>query len=102
MNSKKTFTKSFTKKISDLSKISLEEDELSYFTEQFNNTLSIIGELSGVNTKGVKGAYNVTSLKNVFREDEVNSTRILSQEQALSNSKRTYKGFFVVKGVFEK
>lgn len=101
MNNKKTFTKEFTAKIANLSKLTLEKKELVYFTDQFNKTLETISNLNTLNTKNFPGVYNVTGLKNVFREDTVDSKRMFSQEEALSNAKRSYKGFFVVKGIFD-
>lgn len=101
MKNKKTFTEDFTAKIAKLSKLDLSEKEINFFTKQFNDTLSIIDNLKKVKTKGIKEAFNITGLKNVFREDKIDQKRILTQEEALSNAKRTHKGYFVVKGIFD-
>jgi len=41
-------------------------------------------------------------LKNVTREDKIDETRMLSQKEALSQAKKTHKGFFVVPAVIHK
>lgn len=99
---KKVFDKKFIYKIANLSKIELTDKEADYFSEQFNKTLSTIDDLKKLNTKNVPMAYNITRLKNVFREDKVDNRRVFSQEQALSNAKRTHNGYFVVKGVLDE
>lgn len=101
MANKKTFTEDFTKQIADLSHINLKPQEISKITSQFNDSLDVINNLNQVDTKDIKEAYNITGLKNVFREDNVDTKRMLNQDEALSNSKRSHKGFFVVKGIFE-
>lgn len=98
----KTFTKEFTSKIAGLSNLDLDENEISYFTSQFNKTLDTINNLSKVDTKNVKEAYNISGLKNIFREDVIDKKRMLSQEEALSGTKRKHNGFFVVKGILNE
>ena len=100
--SNKTFTEEFTSKIAELSRLKIDKKETEYFTGQFNSTLKTISNLQELKTKGVKEAYNITGLVNIFRNDELDKGRLLSQEEALSNGKRTYKGFFVVKGIFDE
>ena len=102
MKKGKTFTTVFTHKIAELSKLKLNDKETDYLTKQFNCTIETISNINKVKTKGVQEAYNVTGLVNVFREDKIDKKRILSQEEALSNTKRSWKGFFVVKGIFDE
>ena len=83
MKKLKTFTEEFTIKIANLSKLKLGETEIVYFTKQFNSTLETISNLNSINLTEVKEAYNITGLKNVFREDEIDPTRVLTQNEAL-------------------
>ncbi len=101
MVNRNTFSKEITKKIADLSKIELTEEETSSFSEQFNSTLKVVENLNKLNTSEVEVAYNITGLKNVYREDKIDTKRLLSQAEALSNAKRTYNGFFVVGGILD-
>ncbi|MBI5620037.1 Asp-tRNA(Asn)/Glu-tRNA(Gln) amidotransferase GatCAB subunit C, partial [Candidatus Gottesmanbacteria bacterium] len=58
-------------------------------------------KIQTLDTSNVPETSQVTGSENVFRDDEVDAGRILTQEEALSNAKRTHNGFFVVKSVFE-
>jgi aspartyl/glutamyl-tRNA(Asn/Gln) amidotransferase C subunit len=102
MSKNQLFDKNFIKKISELSKLQLSDEEDIYFSDQFNNTLKTIGDLNKIDTKNIPEAYNITGLKNVFREDNINTNRVLSQKDALSGSNNTYKGYFVVKGILNE
>jgi aspartyl/glutamyl-tRNA(Asn/Gln) amidotransferase C subunit len=100
--SKKLFSAKTTKKMALLSDLSIDPKEQTYFTKQFNETLKIINKLNKLNTENVTGTYNVTGLFDTFRKDEVTKDRMLSQKQALSNAKKTYKGYFVVKAILNE
>jgi aspartyl/glutamyl-tRNA(Asn/Gln) amidotransferase C subunit len=100
MIKKTTFDKKFILKMANLSKLELKGDEAVYFSEQFNKTIETISDLKKLNTANTKEAYNITGLRNVFREDVVDPTRILSHQEAISGAKKTHKGYFVVKGIF--
>ncbi len=95
------FTKKLTEKMAQLSNILIDEKEIPYFTNQFNKTIQEINLLKKLDTKKVKGTYHVIGVFNVFREDKIETERILSQSEALSNAPQTYKGFFVSKKVFD-
>ncbi len=103
-NNKKDYKKTtlnFLEGIAKLSNLQINKSESSYFPEQFEKTLNVVKELGKLNTSGVSGTYHVTGLKNILREDRIDPSRILSQSQALSNTKKSYKGFFVVKAIFD-
>lgn len=102
MSKKKIFTNDFTESMAELSRLTLSPDEASYFPEQFNKTLNTIGKLDEVSVKGADEANNITGLINIYRKDEIDTSRILKQKEALSDAKRKYDGFFVVKGVLDE
>ena len=89
-------------KVARLANLSLTQEELKKFPEQFAQTLSVVDQLKEINTSGVGLTAQVTGLFNVGREDEIDRGRRLSQEEALSQAKRAHKGFFVVKQILEK
>ncbi len=70
-----------------------EEKELQ---KGFQETLKTIKVFDKLNTEGINPNFQVTGLTNIFRQDKVDRTRILTQKQALSNAKITFKGYFVV------
>ena len=100
MTKNKLFTEDFINKIADLSRLSISKDEALNLSDQFNASLDIIENLNKVNVENIPEAYNITGLKNIFREYVVDNKRLFTQKEALSNAKRVHKGFFVVKGLF--
>jgi aspartyl-tRNA(Asn)/glutamyl-tRNA(Gln) amidotransferase subunit C len=76
-----------------------QSDEL---TEQVGVTVHYVSQLQALPTEGVTETSQVTGLENVFREDEIDPARMLTQAEALSNAKRTYNGFFIVDRVLEE
>ena len=95
----KTFTAEDVLDIAKLVSLNLSLHESDYFPEQFNKTLKNINVLSELDTNEVEETSQVTGLTNVFRADVIDNNRILSQKQALSGAKRSYKGYFVVKAI---
>lgn len=87
------------KHIAKLAGLTLSESEVEIFSGQLSETILYVEKLNELPTEKVSSTSQTTGLKNVFREDEVKSS--FSQEQALGNAKKTYKGYFVTKPVFD-
>ena len=64
--------------------------------KSFQETLKTIKVFEKLDTKDVNPNFQVTGLTNIFRQDKIEKKRVLTQKQALSNAKRTFKGYFVV------
>lgn len=90
------------KHISQLAKIPVSEKEKINLAEGFNKALTLVDELFKVNVKGIESTHQVTGLENIFREDKVNEKKILTQEQALSNTKNKNNGYFVTDQILEE
>ncbi|MEK7129693.1 MAG: Asp-tRNA(Asn)/Glu-tRNA(Gln) amidotransferase subunit GatC [Patescibacteria group bacterium] len=88
-------------KVAKLAKLSLTVAQKQKFAQQLSSVIGYVSKVQKLDTSNVPETSQVTGLENVFREDEVDVSRILTQEQALSNAKRTHNGFFVVKALFE-
>ncbi len=96
----KTLTTAEVRHVAVLAKLGLSEEDILKFQKQLSGILDFVGQLNEVDTHNITPTSQVTGLENVFREDVV--TPSLSQEEVLSNTKRKYKGFFVVKAIFEE
>ena len=97
--SKNTFlSKDDALHIAQLANLVLKDKEIEKLTDQLSETIKHVNQLKEINTTHVEPTNHVTNLENVTREDKI--TPSLSQEEALSNAKNTYKGFFKVKAVF--
>lgn len=91
-----TFTPADVQKIARLAKIPIFDDEALRLAEGFTSTMKVVDALTKVHVNGVTPTSQVTGFENVFREDDIDATRIFTQEIALASAVRTYNGFFVV------
>ncbi len=89
-------------RIARLAHIPLSEDQAKELVGEVGVTVTYVSQLSAVSTEGVVETSQVTGLENVLREDEIDTTRMFTQEEALANAKRTYNGFFVVDAVLDE
>ena len=90
------------KKIAALARIPITISEEQVLASGFNATMDVVDELVKVDVDNISPTSQVTGLTNVFREDEVDVTRMFTQDQALLNAKRTHNGFFVVDQILEE
>ncbi len=60
-------------KIAGLSRLSLTEQEVQEYQEEFSNILGFFEVLSEVDTNGVEPTAQITGLENVVREDREES-----------------------------
>lgn len=86
--------------IAKLANLIVDTGEMMLFASQLSAILDFVSKLQHVPTKNTDPTAQVTGLVNVYREDEIDQSRMLTQKQALANAKVTHNGFFVVKAVF--
>lgn len=98
---KAAITQDEVKKIASLANLGLNEEELKRFPSQFNKTLEVVDQLNEIETKNVSETAQVTGLTNVWREDEIDKDRTLSQLEALDQAKESHEGYFVVPRIIE-
>lgn len=89
------------KHVAKLANLKIKDSEIEKFEKQLSEVLAHIDKLKKTETKNVLETSQVTGLESITREDKADSARILSQEEALSNTKNTENGFFKVKGVIQ-
>jgi aspartyl-tRNA(Asn)/glutamyl-tRNA(Gln) amidotransferase subunit C len=87
------------KHIAKLANLPINKDEEKKLDSELSETLAYIERLQEVNTKDVEPTAHVTGLENVTREDK--PLKSLTQKQALSNTKKQYKGFFEVDAILD-
>lgn len=86
--------------IATLANLPISDEKLAKLEKQLETTIEHVERLSEIDTSHVTGTNDVTGLSNVMRDDSV--TPSLTQEEALQNAKKTYKGFFVVPVIIEE
>lgn len=87
--------------IAKLANIPITHQEEVHLTEGFNETMKVVDLLFSVDVQWVTPTSQVTGLENVFREDTIDEKRMFTQEEALANAPRKYKGYFVVDQILE-
>ena len=96
------FSTATVQKIATLAHIPITDDEATALAKGFTTTMDVVDKLGTVDVKGITPTSQVTGFENVFREDEIDPSRMFTQEQALANGKRTHNGFFVVDQILEE
>lgn len=91
-----------TKHVAKLAKLDLTPTEIKKFTGQLSKVIDLINELNEVDTDNIEPTSQTTGLTNITREDEIDETNVLTQEDALSGKDDTKNGFFVVPQLIDK
>jgi aspartyl-tRNA(Asn)/glutamyl-tRNA(Gln) amidotransferase subunit C len=89
------------KRVAQLANIPLEDTQAEKFVGAFEETLEVIENLKEVSTAELEPTHQVTGLENVMREDVVDEKHMFSQQQAITNAKKTYQGYFVVPRILD-
>lgn len=76
----KNITVSELEKLARLSSLKLSDEEKESLRTDLSNILGYVDQLSEVNTDGVEPTYQVTNLKNVWREDEIGNDNVTPEE----------------------
>ena len=70
--------------------------ELTKYLGQLSAVIDYISELSEVDTTNVEPTSQTTGLEDVYRNDEQKDDRVLTQDQAVGGSDKTYNDYFKV------
>ena len=76
---------SVIKKVAQVARLDLTEDEIKKFSADLNNIIEAFKELEKVNTDSVEPTFQPIPVKDILREDKTEKS--LGQEAALSNAK---------------
>ena len=98
---KKKLTRDEVLHLAQLAQLTLTDAEIEKFRTQLSEILSFVSKLDEINTDLVEPTHQVSGLKQITRNDEVQPDRMISQKEAVSQSTHNKDGFFVVPGVFE-
>jgi aspartyl-tRNA(Asn)/glutamyl-tRNA(Gln) amidotransferase subunit C len=85
--------------LATLTNLQVTEAEVQKLTSQFGTTLETIATLSELQTAGIVPTAQVTGLVNVTREDQIDTQRMFTQDQALANAHQTHHGYIVVPAI---
>lgn len=95
------FTALDVKKAALLARLILTVEELTLYQSQLHAILDFISKLQTIQLQNVQPTAQVTGLVNVYREDAIDQSRILSQADALKNAPASHNGFFKVPAILD-
>ena len=87
-------------KLAALSKLRLSDEEIEKLQTELSEILNYVETLDKVDTQGLEPTYQVTGLKNVYRQDEIKEYGY-SIESLLKNAPAVQDGQFKVKRVLQ-
>lgn len=90
------------KHVAHLARLNLTPKELRKFSGQLTKIFDYIGQIGEMKTEKVKETNQTTGTTNVTREDEIDTSRMFTQEEALSNAPASHNGYFKVKAIFDE
>ncbi len=93
------FSKEEVKSVASLSRIHLNDDELSDMTKTLGDILLYVEKLKTLNVSGIQATSHVLPLKDVFREDKIQPS--IPREDVLKIAPAHQGGFFKVPQVIE-
>jgi len=85
-------------KLAALSKLKLSDDEIGRLQDELGEILDYVNLLDSVDISGLEPTYQVSGLKNVYREDEPKDYGYETKE-LLNNAPAIQEGQFKVKRV---
>ena len=94
MPKKNKISEQEVKKIAELSRLSLTNEELKKRTEDMNNILDYMDTLNEIDTKNIEELYNVHDMNNSLREDNYESS--LDKKDVLANSPNSNSDYIEV------
>lgn len=92
--------RSQVKKLADLARLELTDEELDRFAAQLGAILGYVKQLEEVDVTGVEPTSQVTGLQNVLRDDTVDDSLSLTPEQIEAIAPEVRDGYLVVPAVF--
>ena len=94
MSKKNKISELEVKKIAELSRLSLTNEELKKRTEDMNNILDYMDTLNEIDTENVEELYNVHDMNNSLRDDNYESS--LDKKDVLANSPNSNSDYIEV------
>jgi len=84
--------KETVKKVADIARITLSEDEVAEFSADMESILDAFKDIQKMDTSKTKPTFQPLQTKNVMRDDEIEES--LNQVDALKNARQKDKGYF--------
>jgi len=88
--------------IAQLANLSIPASALAKATQQFGSVLGYVSNIQKLDTDVIQDFQTAVGATNVWREDIVDSSRTLTQEEALSSAPKKHDGYFLVDSILSE
>ena len=88
--------------VATLANLPVSQQQQQEFAVAFSATLDEIQRLSELDTTDVEPTHSVSGQINVWRPDEVDESRLISQSAALEQAEHALNGYVVVDRIIEE
>jgi len=95
-------TPSIIQHVASLAHIPLTPAEEKLFAQGFTTTMKVVDQLNSVDVQHIEPLHQVTGLWNVLRDDEVDASRMFTQEQVCMNAHQSHNGYIVVEQILDQ
>jgi aspartyl-tRNA(Asn)/glutamyl-tRNA(Gln) amidotransferase subunit C len=85
--------------LAKLSNLRITNEEALKYPEQLSESIEYVKNLEELDISSVPDSFFTTRAINLMEEDEVRTSDMLTQEQALKNAQSTKNGYFIVKRI---
>lgn len=99
MTAKRKLTRKDISHLADLANLIVPEASADKVLDSLEDSLEYVDNLYEVDISKVSETFYTTKAKNVWREDKIDVSDMLSQQEALKNAKAVKNGYFVVKRI---
>lgn len=100
--SARVFSSQTVQHIAHLAAIPVTPAEEEKLSAAFNETIEVVTQMNQLDTSGTPPTHQVTGLENAWREDQVDESRMFTQNQATANAAQVHDGFFVVPQIIDQ
>lgn len=90
------------KHVAKLASLPFTDDQIAKQEEGLQGVMALVDHVQKIDTTGVEPTAQVTGQVNVTRPDVIDTSRMFTQEQALSNAADASNGYFRVKAIFNE
>jgi len=74
------------RKVADLARLEISDAEAEEFSGQLGQVITYIEQLESLDVEGIEPTAHAAPVYNIYREDEPQTERFLSQDKALENA----------------
>lgn len=101
VKSRSVISENIVKHLARLARLPIGEKRFGKLQKDLEASFEYVNKIQSLDTKKTQETSQVTGQENVLRNDVVDKSRILTQQEVLSNAPNSHNGFIKVSAIFE-